>query len=65
MKSFVITAALLSAVGALAFMGTVGSTARCMVNEGKAATRLAMLSTRARSALLTRAMVAAHPARRW
>jgi hypothetical protein len=38
MKSFVITAALLSAVGAVAFMGTVGSTvpasARCMVNEG-------------------------------
>jgi hypothetical protein len=38
MKSFVITAALLSAVGAAAFMGTVASTvpasARCMVNEG-------------------------------
>jgi hypothetical protein len=38
MKSFVITAALLSAVGVAAFMGTVASTvpasARCMVNEG-------------------------------
>jgi hypothetical protein len=38
MKSFAITAALLSAVGAVAFMGTVASTvpasARCMVNEG-------------------------------
>ncbi len=38
MKSFAITAALLSAVGAGAFMGTVASSvpasARCMVNEG-------------------------------
>ena len=38
MKSLAIHAALLSAVGAVAFMGTVASTvpasARCMVNEG-------------------------------
>jgi hypothetical protein len=38
MKSFPISAALLSAVGAVAFMGTLASTApasaRCMVNEG-------------------------------
>jgi hypothetical protein len=38
MKSFAITAALLSAVGAVGFMGTVASTvpanARCMINEG-------------------------------
>jgi hypothetical protein len=38
MKSLAIHAALLSAVGAVAFMGTVAATvpasARCMVNEG-------------------------------
>ncbi len=38
MKSFAIAAALLSAVGAVAFTGTLASTvpasARCMVNEG-------------------------------
>ena len=38
MKTLAIHAALLSAVGAVAFMGTVASTvpasARCMINEG-------------------------------
>jgi hypothetical protein len=38
MKSFAMSAAVLSAVGAVAFMGTVAATspasAKCMVNEG-------------------------------